>query len=225
MRHLLPGSADRLSYGFRIMAAAIVACGVVAGGLVLATIPDSNGVIHGCYLKSGGTVRVIDSSVTNCKAGETAISWSVQGPPGLPGAPGAPGEPGQRGPSDAFLVDQRSSFASHLLDNLTFTDLVTLSLPAGSYVVNGTAALASGATFAGAQCFIRNPGSTPAFPPFDVQGTIGGSANSFLTLTLTGAFTLSAPADVSLSCRGASSIATQPSVMTAIQVETLTDQS
>jgi hypothetical protein len=33
---------------------------------VQASIPDSQGVIHACYLKSGGTVNVIDSSTSSC---------------------------------------------------------------------------------------------------------------------------------------------------------------
>jgi hypothetical protein len=40
-----------------------VACGVGAG-IAFATIPDGSGVIHGCYTKSTGTIRVIDSAAT-----------------------------------------------------------------------------------------------------------------------------------------------------------------
>src|SRR5436853_380108 len=41
---------------------AIAATGVVllASGIAYATIPDANGVIHGCYQKSGGALRVLD---------------------------------------------------------------------------------------------------------------------------------------------------------------------
>ena len=38
----------------------------VASGIAYATIPNA-GVIHACYSRSGGTLRVIDRSVTNCK--------------------------------------------------------------------------------------------------------------------------------------------------------------
>ena len=54
-------------------------------GVAYATIPGSDGVIRGCYAKSGGTLRVIDASVTNCKASETALNWNVGGPAGPPG--------------------------------------------------------------------------------------------------------------------------------------------
>ena len=50
-----------------------------------ATIPDSGGTIHGCYAKSGGSLRVIDAGVTNCKSTETSLDWNVQGQQGPQG--------------------------------------------------------------------------------------------------------------------------------------------
>jgi hypothetical protein len=81
-----------------IVTGAVVAASAAAA---YATIPDSGGVIHGCYAKSGGTIRVIDASVTGCKSTETSLDWNQQGQPGLPGPPGpqgAQGEPGPPGP-------------------------------------------------------------------------------------------------------------------------------
>jgi hypothetical protein len=46
--------------------AAAAAVLLVAAGVAYATIHDGNGVIHGCYPKSGGNLAVIDASVTNC---------------------------------------------------------------------------------------------------------------------------------------------------------------
>ena len=43
---------------------------LLASGIAYATIPDANGVIHGCYQKSGGALRVLDDSVTNCAKSE-----------------------------------------------------------------------------------------------------------------------------------------------------------
>ena len=82
--------------------AAVVAA--ASAGAAYATIPGGDGVIHGCYSKSGGALRVIDASVTNCKATETSLNWNQQGqpgppgPPGLQGAKGDQGEPGPPGP-------------------------------------------------------------------------------------------------------------------------------
>jgi len=82
----------------------LAAAALVAGGVAYATIPDSNATIHGCYGKSGGSLRVIDASVTNCKSGETSLDWNVQGqqgPPGPDGPAGAQGPAGPQGPQGA----------------------------------------------------------------------------------------------------------------------------
>jgi hypothetical protein len=84
----------------RIPAALATAAGVllVVAGVAYATIPDSNGAIHGCYARSGGSLRVIDASVTNCKAGETSLDWNVQGQQGPQGPQGPNGPAGPVGP-------------------------------------------------------------------------------------------------------------------------------
>lgn len=71
----------------------------IAGGIAYATIPDSSGTIHGCYSKSTGTLRVIDSSVTNCDAKETSLNWNIQGPQGPQGPTGPQGATGPQGPA------------------------------------------------------------------------------------------------------------------------------
>jgi hypothetical protein len=68
--------------------AASAAALVTAGGLAYATIPDSNGVIHGCYAKNTGALRVIDTGQA-CTSKETPLDWNQTGPQGAPGAPGA----------------------------------------------------------------------------------------------------------------------------------------
>jgi uncharacterized protein YjbI with pentapeptide repeats len=66
-----------------------------------AKIPDANGVVHGCYNKATGVLRVTDSS---CATGEKKLSWNqkgVQGPKGDPGLQGAKGDKGDPGPVGA----------------------------------------------------------------------------------------------------------------------------
>jgi len=46
---------------------------------IVAQIPDSNGVIHGCYSKNGG-MRIIDNNKESCREQETAISWKADSP-------------------------------------------------------------------------------------------------------------------------------------------------
>ena len=83
-------------------------------GVGYATIP-TNGVISGCYTKSGGTLRVIDSSTGKCSAKETALNWNVEGaqgpagpagPAGPVGAPGVAGADGMNGVSGYEIVEQ-----------------------------------------------------------------------------------------------------------------------
>jgi hypothetical protein len=71
--------------------------GLAVAGIVYASIPDSNGLIHGCYANRGGGLRVIDTGAgENCHASkETPLSWNQSG---LPGATGP------TGPSDAYTV-------------------------------------------------------------------------------------------------------------------------
>lgn len=77
------------------LAGAVVAVGLA--GTAYATVPGGDGVIHGCYAKSGGTLRVIDASVTSCKSGETALNWDQHGQPGPQGPQGEPGPAGPQG--------------------------------------------------------------------------------------------------------------------------------
>jgi hypothetical protein len=72
---------------------------VAAAGVAWAAIPGSTGVINGCYGKTTGILRVIDSEAgVGCLNSETPISWSQQGPQGERGPQGIQGPPGERGP-------------------------------------------------------------------------------------------------------------------------------
>jgi hypothetical protein len=131
---------------------------VVMTGLAYASIPGSNGVIHGCY-KTGGTnhaVTVVDSSA-QCPGGYTSLKWNQSGPQGPAGAAGpkgatgpmgATGATGPQGPagpdgpqgpsglSQAFSVASIDGFT--LNDTSSTTVASSQPVPAGSYVVNAT---------------------------------------------------------------------------------------
>lgn len=74
---------------------------VLAGTVVFASIPDSFGVINGCYKSSNGQLRIIDPTIEQCGPSETAISWNQIGPQGLRGPQGPKGDTGPAGPSTA----------------------------------------------------------------------------------------------------------------------------
>lgn len=59
--------------------AALMLSGGTAAYAATASIPGLGGVIAGCYVKSGGVLRVIDSSVTTCKSNETSLDWNQTG--------------------------------------------------------------------------------------------------------------------------------------------------
>lgn len=69
---------------------------LMVGGVAYASIPDSGGVIHGCY-KNGTGVRdfkLLDSDTGSCASGWTEITWNQTGPQGATGATGATGPQG-----------------------------------------------------------------------------------------------------------------------------------
>lgn len=81
----------------------VVVGAVLAGGVAYAAVPDSNGVINGCYQKSAGDLRVIDPGAgQSCRPSEVPIRWSqagAQGPRGPQGSPGPQGPAGSQGPA------------------------------------------------------------------------------------------------------------------------------
>lgn len=85
--------------------ASIVTALVVGGvGFAFASIPDSGGVIHGCYQASGTVhdLRVIDSAKTaKCPTGYKPLNWNQTGPQGPQGIQGPQGAQGVQGPQGA----------------------------------------------------------------------------------------------------------------------------
>lgn len=70
------------------------------GFIAYASIPDASGTIHGCYKRSGGTLRVIDFPAQQCDArAEIQISWNQTGPQGPAGPQGPIGPQGPAGPT------------------------------------------------------------------------------------------------------------------------------
>jgi hypothetical protein len=87
-----------------------VAVFVALGGgayAAVSAIPGPGGVIHGCYKKKGGSLRLVPAG-RRCTKSELAIAFDQQGPPGprgpngatrlLKGPRGFPGAAGERGP-------------------------------------------------------------------------------------------------------------------------------
>ena len=77
----------RLTRHVRLTALVIVVL-AASGGIAYATIPDENGVIHGCRNDGSGILRVIDTATDSCSPAETPLEWNQQGPKGEKGDPG-----------------------------------------------------------------------------------------------------------------------------------------
>lgn len=73
-----------------------LSAGIIIGGSVMAfaSIPDANGVIHGCFRTSTGALRIIDSATQTCNSNETTLTWNQTGPQGPTGPIGPQGPAG-----------------------------------------------------------------------------------------------------------------------------------
>jgi len=120
------------------LAVGAAAFGVASG--VYAAIPDASGVIHGCYSKSSGQLRVIDTAKSQkCATSEVGLNWNQTGPKGATGPQGAIGPPGPAGVS--------AGFSRLLAGPINIPDaaapLVTLPLPSGKYFVRAKLAVSN----------------------------------------------------------------------------------
>jgi len=84
-----------LSVGRRAWLVAIgFVVAAIAGGIAFAAIPDSSGLIHGCYNPNGANARngtplnIVNSDTSSCRSNQLEISWNQTGPPGPAGDDG-----------------------------------------------------------------------------------------------------------------------------------------
>jgi len=118
--------------------AGLAAAVVLAGGVAYATIPDAGGVIHGCYHKNSGALRVIDTGGGgNCMIGETSLDWNQTGVQGSTGPQGPIGSTGAQGPSGVSGYEQDESVAQALQLPANSGNHLTAQCPGGKKVVGG----------------------------------------------------------------------------------------
>jgi len=159
---------------------------LMAGGIAYATIPDPGGVIHGCYKSTGGALRVIDTGAGgSCLSSETPLSWNQAGVQGPPGA---------RGPSDVWFDD---GYLNSQNLCCTFTTLGSVSLPAGSFLIEAKVAVDDTVTGTSYGCDLVNSSS------HEYQFAVGNTPSSTLDATeipVQTVITLSSPDTISLRC-------------------------
>lgn len=137
----------------RTRAAVLLAAGagtLFTVGVAYATIPDAHGVIHGCYTRSGGNLRVIDDSATGCKTSETSLDWNAQGPAGPvgPAGPAGPAGPqGADGPQGPAGISGLETATRDIQVPAGFFSTTDVSCPTGKTAISGgwnSSALAQG---------------------------------------------------------------------------------
>ena len=148
------------------------------------------------------------------------------GAAGAPGPPGAPGAPGQPGISTAIT---RGTIDTPLI--VAATAVQSLALPPGNWVVlahvdgahNGSA---TGSTRM--ECALTDPnGGTMDYAKMRAQQNSGTEPMVFVSLSLHGAATLTAPGSVKTNCgstNGVGSFTLTTARMTAIQVGSIVTQ-
>src|SRR5262245_35167679 len=111
--------------------AAILLTGWAGTSVAVASGAEPTGIIQGCLNIHNGRLRVVEGD-TVCRRNEELISWNQQGPAGAPGPAGSAGASGVSGP--AFHTESRTPVTVPT----SFTSLLGLNLPAGSYAVTAT---------------------------------------------------------------------------------------
>jgi len=203
-----------LSRGSKLLLVLTCAAGVFGiVSVVQAAIPDSNGVVHGC-VQPNGNLRVVDSTTSACKKKETPLNWNQTGPQGPPGPKGDTGSPGT-----SSGVQTRVPGA--ITFDATATPVVSLTLPAGSWMVIGHAEMIAGAGLAAGRCFVATDAGSGPLSDFQTNEPYRP------VVSFQSAVSLSVPKTVNVLCQvisGAAPITAQARTLMAIQVGSVTAQ-
>lgn len=92
------------------LAAGVAGMVLAGGGVAYAdlTATVSSTVIHGCFSRSGGALRIVSASA-HCTKSEQALAWNQRGPVGPQGPKGDPGAKGDPGVSGYHQVSGSGS--------------------------------------------------------------------------------------------------------------------
>ena len=215
---------QRLGPSGRLLVA--VAVGGVLFGIataVQASIPDANGVIHGCYNTSlahgspTGALRVIDTARPdgNCASWEAPLNWNVRGVTGTTGPAGPTGPTGPTGhQNDGWFNAGNVDLPANGND----VTEASVTLPTGSFMLLGQVQVfVSGG--AAAHCFLSSVLGT---------STLTGAGDSvtldFTAMPVNGKILVTTgPTTVNLVCfsAGAAGATTARGALTAVQVGTI----
>jgi hypothetical protein len=179
-----------------------------AGGIAYATIPDSDGVIHGCYARNNGALRVIDTGQA-CTTKETGLNWNQTGPAG---------PQGPAGPAGVTTAYFRESLTGRPL--VGAQDVLTLEVSATRSMLFGTVQLINTASSS-------RPGICDLVAPDGTarRGFVDIEANSKAQLYVINVSTLPGTAKITCYDPGDGSISVDvPTTLAALEVSTLNVQ-
>lgn len=121
---------------------------MLAGGVAFAAIPAADGVIHGCYNTSTGTLRVVESD-DQCRSNEKPLPWNQSGQQGPQGIPGPTGPAGPAGPGNEIWFEQRPddvTIPGSPPGPVTWQVIADVDVPAGTYLLTGATTIDFGGT-------------------------------------------------------------------------------
>jgi hypothetical protein len=175
----------------RLIVTLAVAGLALGAGIAYASIPDSGGVIHGCYANKDGSLRVIDTgSGGACDSKkETTLSWNQKGPTGVRGPTGAAGT------SHGYYSYGGLQSFSVLGGSFTTVGELT-GLPAGTYIVTARGLVEDLPNDQEAACKLVAGGA-------DVQETVVDTftvGSPRLPFVLSAAATLGSPGSIETDC-------------------------
>jgi hypothetical protein len=146
-----PHATDARTHIARLTAAGLLTLALLIGlALLFATGHLSNAnaqasateyqpsVLQACSNTTNGDLRIVANNETDCRAGETGVSWNVvgpQGPQGPKGDPGPQGSTGSTGPAGISGYDVESD-TINLSTNMPAAGR-NVPCPAGKVIVGG----------------------------------------------------------------------------------------
>jgi hypothetical protein len=197
----------------RVIAGGLLVTVAIAGVQVAAASGSST--IHACAAKSNGALRV----AKHCTRHERAVSWSQRGPAGLSGKPGAPGKAGAAA-GYTSIIDNDQGVA--ISDDNAYHNVISLTLPAGSYVVTYSFELYNSSTTATfGSCRINTPTSFE-YDSYALPAAAPGGETSAQPSGTYGVLAPSGGSTVSVACNSENvPIGAMRPTMSAVQVATL----
>jgi hypothetical protein len=196
----------RFAFTGRRLAAGVVGVvivGLAAGGIAYATIPDSSGVLHGCYSANGANAKggtqlyLVNSDQATCSNGQTAVPWGQTGPAGQTGPTGPAGPTGPQGPAGPTDIWDLNHYGNGSLSiGVNNSTLVAEIIPPpGTYYVEASLHGFNSNGAADIWCELQVPG-TIAWAQGDAT-----EANQNVDLHLQGVGTITSSQNINVTCR------------------------